>query len=159
MTLQTIAIHPICQRRTRRHGFSMVEVALALGIATYVLVSIFGVLNVAFATQQSSARENEAAHLATAIISDLRQASGMASDPTSPLYDVNLSAGETSFYLDETGQRVGSVEGALYAVKVQINPPTQGSRAATTGRIVLSWPAGAEEPTGTETFFVALNRN
>lgn len=53
-------------------GFSLVEVVLALGIISFVLVAIFGLFPVGYKNAQESRRETRAAYLAEQILNDLR---------------------------------------------------------------------------------------
>lgn len=55
-----------------QYGFSLVEIVLALGIISFVLVAIFGLFPVGYGNALESRRETRAAYLAEQIIDDLR---------------------------------------------------------------------------------------
>jgi uncharacterized protein (TIGR02598 family) len=57
---------------SRQYGFSLVEIVLALGIISFVLVAIFGLFPVGYGNAMESRRETRAAYLAEQIINDLR---------------------------------------------------------------------------------------
>ena len=147
------------RRKTAARAFSMVEVALALGIATYVLFSLLGVLNIGLATQKSSIQQTEALEIATAVVSDLRQVPKGAAVLESPKFAVNVAQTEAVLYVDAGGIVKASPENAQYRVTVTLNAPPVGSRSSTSGSVKVSWPAMAAEPAGSESVFVALNRN
>ncbi len=72
----------------RRRGFSLVEVCLALGIVTFALVALVGLLATGLRTNQESAEDVQAANLAAAAIAQ-RRAAPTASDPTLLLPPLN----------------------------------------------------------------------
>ncbi len=53
-------------------GFSLIEVGVALAVATFCLVPIVGLLPVGLTNNQSIVRETMATSLADAVIDDLR---------------------------------------------------------------------------------------
>ena len=59
-------------RRCRRQAFSLVEVTLALGIVTFGLVGVVGVLPVALASGRQSFDQNRAAAIANTIFTSIR---------------------------------------------------------------------------------------
>jgi len=56
----------------RSRGFTLVEVALALGIASFALVSILGLLNVAVDTDGGASRDTTFAAMSNHVMNDLR---------------------------------------------------------------------------------------
>ena len=165
-------------RFLRTSAFSLVEVTLALGIAAFGLVSIFGLLPASLGTSQTSVQQTSSVNVLAGIAADLRQAptanqilSGSAAGSiltaASPRYGVNVAnttgapAKITPFYLDEGGNSA-ALSAARYQVNITINPANPSlPRAATTGIIQISWPAAATPPNvaGSLTTFVALDRN
>ena len=58
--------------RSARSAFTLIEVSLALGVASFCLLSVFGLVPVGLAANQNSAQQTTAAGIATAISADLR---------------------------------------------------------------------------------------
>jgi len=58
-------------RRAPRAGFSLIEVTLALGIAAFCLLTVFGLLPLGLNSNQNAFEQTAAAGIATAIASDL----------------------------------------------------------------------------------------
>lgn len=58
--------------KTCRHAFSLVEVAIALGILGFVIVTVVGLLSVGLKSNQVSLEETRAALLLTMLEADLR---------------------------------------------------------------------------------------
>jgi len=75
----------------RVHAFSLVELTLALGIAAFCLIGVFGLVPVSVQTNRNSTSQNAAANIMAAVIADLRA--------TSKLYDNSKTypAGEQVF--------------------------------------------------------------
>jgi uncharacterized protein (TIGR02598 family) len=57
--------------RASRAGFSLIEVTLALGIAAFCLLTVFGLLPLGLNSNQNAFEQTAAAGIATAIASDL----------------------------------------------------------------------------------------
>ena len=58
-----------------RRGFSLVEVTLALGVASVCLIAIFGLLPVGLRTNQDAIQQGSAADILGAVMADLRATS------------------------------------------------------------------------------------
>jgi Tfp pilus assembly protein PilV len=134
-------------------GFSLVEIAVALGIAGFCLSSIIGLLPIGIRSNQSSIEQTTAASIAKAIVADLR-AKGPNSQK-SPTYNLVLPlAGTTTngafqtIYLSDTSFSHSLVtSGAFpsrYRVSVGALPPAGGQRTATPVRVLVTWPAMAD---------------
>jgi len=61
---------------SKKRGFSLVEVVLALGVIAFALVGIMGLFPVALKSAQESQRETRATLIAQQIFSDLRTLNG-----------------------------------------------------------------------------------
>ena len=159
-------------------GFSLAEVTLALGIAAFCLIAIFGLLPVGLTNNQNSTEQTTAASIVTGVVADMRATPSTTS--TSGLYGVALPvAGSTvaspqHFYFDANGSNKDASGTAytsntgLFRVSVGITPPATGLKNATAIRILVTWPASATTvinniwPTkfsGSFETFTALNRN
>ena len=145
-------------KKTFPCGFTLVEVALALGVASFCFVTIFALLPIGVNLNHTSIEQTAATNLISAVISDLRSTPKTAT--VSPRYAVAPS-GSTTLYLREDGT-TGTVADARYRLQVTLAAPTTGKRIATKGRILVSWPGGQSDPAkaiGSVESFVALDRN
>ncbi|MDR0533234.1 MAG: hypothetical protein LBH01_04700 [Verrucomicrobiales bacterium] len=147
-------------------GFSLVEVVLALGVASFALLAIIGMLPVGVNTQQDSMRETIATNIGTAIINDLNQVPGESEgkgtgNTKSSLYQIEVNATEREeCFVDENGKLIApsTARPTDYKVVVNLIRPASG-RSATCGTVDISWPATAAKPLGSVTLFVSLDRN
>ncbi len=98
---QRIVIH-------RSHdGFTLIEIAIALGICAFVLVALTGLLQSSISTHLESSNESLAVNLSGLIIRDMRQGKGSptANSVVSPIFSLPLGAGKTgSLYLSDYGR-------------------------------------------------------
>lgn len=159
------------------HGFSLVEVTLALGIAVFCLVVIFGLLNVGLNTSAASSEQTVATNIISAVAGDLRTAknpypkgsavanttvytlpipAAVAASP-SPVPSPTPAAVPTIRFLDASGQRVASTAGARYKLSVWMKPGL--GRDATLARVLVTWPPSAAVPAGSVETLIALDRN
>lgn len=154
--------------QNRRAAFSLTEVTVALAVAAFCLVAVFGLLPVGVTSNQASIQQTAAAGLTRAIISDLRAAQlSVPVSGTSRLYQIpipgpaatsNLMA---TLYLKEDGSPAitpgaapsatdpvyGNANGAQnprYRATIFFTPPPTGQRIATQVRILVTWPAMAD---------------
>jgi uncharacterized protein (TIGR02598 family) len=160
-------------RDSQRDGFSLVEVTLALGIAAFCLVAIFGLLPVGLNTSQSASQQTGANGILSAVISDLR-----ATPPTQPPglavssqeYSIPIPANPVSsppdpvtVFFSEAGGKVLTAPEARYRLTVQFLPNGSSAAAATFVNLKVSWPAsidpGSARPPASVQMFTALDRN
>jgi type II secretory pathway pseudopilin PulG len=153
-------------RAKRPNAFSLVEVVLALGVATFGLLAVTGMLLVGLTNNQASIQQTAAINLATQIIADLRQApsaaaiaSGSGLSAKSPKYAIDTTGTGSTIYLDESGLVQAGPTDSRFKAVIALTQPASGQRGATYGSVTLSWPAPASIPLGTVTVFVALDRN
>lgn len=161
--------------RSEITAFSLVEVTLALGIASFALIAVFGLLPVGVSSNRTSLEQTGAASLLTAVAADMRAAPIMASGSStsrSPVFRIEIpstsSPGIRHVYCAEDGSRT-SAENARYLVSVGMTPPSTGKRSATSVRILITWPATANanvqpdewpsQSIGSLEVVTALNRN
>ena len=148
-------------------GFSLVEVTLALGLATYCLVAVSGLLSVGINSGQTSNQQTSAANLVKSVVADLHaapanlSASGYTASPQFGFRIPDAGQGGTvpstqTVYFNEGANATGAmgvspvvgIEGSCYRVSVVFNPPASGVRAGTSVRILVSWPAAADPNPG-----------
>ena len=164
-------------------AFSLVEVALALGVAAFALLAIMGMLPTTLKTQQASIQQTTANQIISQIFSDLRadvrlppgQASKACPDPPDPNQPCqwdqlhghwrNVATPDTLYFTNEAKQ-TGTINGsppadAVFRAKITYRfPPTETTSLAD---ITVSWPAKVDPdqggtPTGSATSLIAVNR-
>lgn len=171
-------------------AFSLIEVTLALGVATFCLVAIFGLLPIGINSNQASVEQTAAATITKAVVADLLAAPvTTGTNPVSPLFGFNIPtagnggavASPQTVYFAESGNATGAVGKdpvrsgvgpidttiSRYRVSVAFTPPDAGLKAATTVRILVTWPALADPTpsiwpahfTGSYEVVTALNSN
>jgi type II secretory pathway pseudopilin PulG len=59
----------------RAHAFSLVEVTLALGVAAFCLLAVFGLMPIGVRTNRNTTSQTAAANIMAAVIADLRASS------------------------------------------------------------------------------------
>jgi uncharacterized protein (TIGR02598 family) len=166
---------PAAQRsRSEIAAFSLVEVTLALGVASFCLVAVLGLLPTALKTQQTSTQQNTANTIISQIYSDLRAdvrlPPGQASHANGQWANLNghwrnVATPDTLYFTQEAKQ-TGTINGsppvdAVFRAKITyMLPPTETTSLA---NITVSWPAQADPasggvPAGSVTALVAVNR-
>ena len=150
-------------------GFTLVEVTLALGVAAFCLLSVFGLLSVGFNSNQSSSQETEACGLLSSIIADLNacpKTSPPGQQTTTVAYSIAIPANpvvqqtQTELFFNADGQW-SSAAGpeARYRVVIGFRPNGTASRAATLVNLSITWPAAAAKSSGSVETLIALDRN
>jgi len=123
--------------RALKAGFTLVEVTIALGIISFGLIAILGLLPRGLSLVKESADESAAINILGKITAELQS----TNIPTSRnvVFDVEGTTNSPAFYSAVT--------------RVDTNSPP---RMAT---IQISWPANAAKPTGTVDAIVSLANN
>jgi len=125
-------------------AFTLVEVVLALGIASFCLLVLMGLLPTGLSVQNASTKETSAVNVATAVIEDLQAVAALQATSTnslSPRYSLTLpssGAGEQELlYLDDGGAPTTNTAAATFAVVVTL----LGDTAVTRTHLLVAWPA------------------
>ncbi|MDD5349046.1 MAG: hypothetical protein PHQ12_02425 [Chthoniobacteraceae bacterium] len=145
-------------------GFSLVEVALAIGIAGFCLISILGLIPVGLSVSQNASAQNGAVGIMGAIAADLRNA--QTTGTASPYFKFSIpdTTGKT-LYMDEEGHydlNLQNIPKARYRVEVKtIFQPSGADRSATRQKVLITWPARAAvgAALGTAESILELDRN
>jgi uncharacterized protein (TIGR02598 family) len=144
------------QNPKSRQGFSLVEVTLALGIASFCLLAIFGLLPVGVTSNQASLEQTAAAGIVAAVNADLEitPITDPASDQSSPkfAFTIPMAGGSATgavpqtVFLREDGVQVANPASgnARYRVSLWFTPPPASQKKATVARILITWPAVAD---------------
>ena len=143
----------------RIESFSLVEVTIALGVAAFCLVAIFGLLPIGFQTNQNAVSQTASASILSAVVCDLR-ATPVASG-TSPQFGINIGS-STILYFDSEGKPATSTN-ARYRVTIAFRTNPAGATAATFAHLKVSWPAAADPAvttaSGSVESFAAFDRH
>jgi type II secretory pathway pseudopilin PulG len=143
-------------------GFSLVEVVLALGIVTFVIVALIGLLPVGLRQASDSEKETRAVNILGAIAAD-RASSPAASNST--VYQIPAltlpgnGASSNSFGVKETGEYVGSdFSEAHYRISYVLRPPSTGNLDPWRIFFRVAWPAGETNAPSTVETIISLTQ-
>jgi type II secretory pathway pseudopilin PulG len=140
--------------RAKRHGtiaFSLVEVVLALGICSFVLIAVLGLFTTGLKSNRESEQEIQAADLASMLIS-MRMASPTNDIPKLPNFAIPTSAmtnlygnaynGGSSLtnYIGLDGQ-ITTAANAAYSISCRAGTNFQTGTGLSQIYLKLSWPA------------------
>lgn len=133
-------------------AFSLVEVTIALGIASFCLLSILGLLLTGLTSEKSTVGQTIASSLLSQVYSELASASG--TDAKTKTLEISLSqtsmATPQTLYFSESGKPTGQIGTAptadsRYRVSIGLQRPTAPTaHAPTIVRIIVTWPAAAD---------------
>jgi type II secretory pathway pseudopilin PulG len=130
-------------------AFSLIEVALALGVAAFSLVAILGLFPMAVQTAQEARRETRATMIAQSVFAEIKSgdltkarikksAGDDDSDFIAP-FDMTTGTGAKGIAYGEEGSPVGEITasfdqpapgiaGAIHGARIQWEPAATGSR-------------------------------
>ncbi|MEO7931519.1 MAG: hypothetical protein ABIT76_00020 [Chthoniobacterales bacterium] len=148
----------VCTQRITRHAFTLVEVTLALGVASFALVAIFGLLPVGLTSNQNSYEQTAAASIAVSISADLRTAATTAI--ASPLFAIDMptagTAVKTTIFFKQDGSLSGTknanadpTQNPRYRATIVIKTASTTDKS-TAVRILITWPALADKTAATD---------
>jgi len=127
-------------------AFNLIEVVLALGIISFALIAIFGLLSVGLKNNKESSDQIQAANLASFLISTRR---GMPTNaiPNFALPSLNLAATNTvTVEIDGLTNTAAGLPGAdSYKLRYQIIPGTPSLNMANI-YLLLWWPSTLPSP-------------
>ena len=136
---------PAMKRLTAAVAFSLVELTLAIGIAAFCLIAVFGLIPVGVQTNRNATSQTAATNILSSVVSDIR-----ASPPGqtySAKYHISRSKlSNTTLYFDGQGQfatSLGSLPNSRYRLYVQIANQPAGNWYAYYAWLRVSWPAAA----------------
>ena len=142
-------------------GFSLVEVTLALGVAGFCLLSIFGLLPLAFNLNRTAIEQTAANSILSGIIADMRATSPTANGTNQQYSFAIPSTASTNkpLYFNSDRQEVPNAAQGRYRVDIAFMPPLSGTKTATMVDIQVTWPAAATNAGDSVEAFAALDRN
>jgi type II secretory pathway pseudopilin PulG len=161
-------------------AFSLVEVTLAIGIAAFCLIALFGLLPVGVQTNRNASSQTAATDIMASVLADLRATPknnttstqfgiSVPSDPTTgaapscqPCDSCWIGQTQT-VYFDSQGQAVSAGNGRyrLSVTSVQ-NPSATAAGGAVFMALKVTWPASvdpcATTPSGSTQAFAMVDR-
>jgi uncharacterized protein (TIGR02598 family) len=137
-------------------GFSLVEVTLALGIAAFCLIAVFGLMPVGVQANRNATSQTAATNIVAAVIADLRATP--RNSPTSSQFSIAFGTNPPPMYFDGTGQFATTL-GANS--RYQLNITWTGSAGLRYADLKVTWPAAAipANASGSVETFAAFDRN
>lgn len=143
-------------------GFSLIEVAIALGVAAFALVALVGLIPIGLNSNQASIEQMAAATLAASVVADLR-AAPVEIPPVaknSPRFQIPLPASGSAthtLFLREDGSAAGTVNSEAdpaqdprFRATLFITAPAGATqKSATIVRVFVTWPALADRMANT----------
>jgi len=150
----------------RVHAFSLVEVTLALGIAAFCLIAVFGLVPVAALTNRNATSQTRATNIMTAVVADLRATPNTKTK--SAQFTITFGTCKRLFFNSE-GQVVASglcnpSTTAPATARYQVNVTWSDSLVGANLRyadVNVTWPAAAAaaNASGSTEMFAAFDRN
>ncbi len=127
-------------------AFSLVEVTLALGIVSFVLIALLGLLGVSINASQRSASGTLAPRLVQSMIAKVER-DGAPADGTL-----------LTFYFDETGQEKTGAENAAYTLTLSARTPDEETELPEVGQrlrvVIVTIRSGGAEQTVCSTVLI-----
>jgi uncharacterized protein (TIGR02598 family) len=142
--------------RTRKNsGFSLIEVTLALGVAAFCLIALFGLIPVSMQTNRNATNQTAATSIIAGVVADLRATP--TANSTSAQFGITFGTNAT-LYFDGAGQASTS---PTTNSRYQLNVTWGGSSALRYADLKVTWPATATaaNTTGSTEMFAAIDRN
>jgi type II secretory pathway pseudopilin PulG len=136
-------------RSVGQRAFSLVEVTLALGIAGFALVAIFGLLPIGITSSQNTIEQTAAAGMARAIMADLRATP--PSRTSSAAYKINIpnagsgtTASQQILLREDASVDVTTPRGAYTRYLAYVTFNSSLPHSAVNVRVLITWPAGGD---------------
>jgi uncharacterized protein (TIGR02598 family) len=136
-------------------AFSLVEVTLALGIAAFCLIAVFGLMPVGVQTNRNATSQTAATGIMAAVNADLRATQGS----TSAQYGIQFGTAKT-LYFNGAGQFTTLLAtDSRYQLNVTWN--SSGFTGLRYADVKVTWPAAATSAnaSGSVEMFAAFDRN
>ena len=146
-----------------RAAFSLVEVTLALGIAAFCLIAVFGLIPVGVQTNRNATSQTAATNIMAAVVADLRAT--LKTSPTSTQFGMTFGTNRCAdgcsqppLYFDGSGQFRSSVGPNS---RYQLNVTWYGSGGLRYADLKVTWPAAATPAiaAGSTELSAAFDRN
>ncbi|PYI91452.1 MAG: hypothetical protein DME97_14315 [Verrucomicrobia bacterium] len=140
-------------------SFSLVEIAVALGITAFCLLAISGLLPVGEQTNRNATSQTAAINVLDAVIADMRATPNALT--TSTQYHLTFGSSQT-LYFDGVGRFAGSpTPTSRYQLNVTYPAGSGLTKAPTYITLKVTWPAQANpaNASGSVEMFAAIDRH
>jgi len=164
-------------KQQSKDGFSLVEVTLALGIAAFCLIAVFGLIPVAALTNRNATSQTRATNITAAVIADLRATP--KTNSASLQFAIPFFTSNTTRYFDSQAQcscdsagvqRPNPLTRTCSAVwnpalqpRYRLTITWSGSTSLPYADLKVTWPASVDPtittPSGATEMFAAFDRN
>jgi|GEM_PF-2317212 len=143
----------------RSRAFSLIEVALAIGIVSFALLTVLALLPLGIMSNRVSVEETRAAFILTELEADLRNTHPLAASGKSARFGLNLpyafsggrlvfapvetnslAAGYTKGLTEEEKPTVADLSARYRASVIYTRVPTVGELAPIEARLIVNWP-------------------
>jgi len=160
-------------------GFSLVELTLALGIAAFCLIAVFGLMPIGVQTNRNATSQTAATNIMAAVVADLRAAP--TTSTTSMQFAITFGPNGTSTtrYFDSQAQCSCDSAGLqkpnpltgdcslswspTLQPRYRLTITWNGSSGLRYGGLKVAWPAAADPatitPSGSTQILAAFDRN
>lgn len=157
-------------KQRRSSAFSLVEVTLALGIAAFCLIAVFGLVPIGVQTNRNATSQTAATNIIASVIADMR---ATTSSTSSLQYRITFGIPKT-LYFDGAGECSVDVNGSTRVDGSAWSPPLQtrcqlnitfpsSPSSLSYADVKVTWPAAADPatitPAGSAEMFAAFDRN
>jgi uncharacterized protein (TIGR02598 family) len=149
-------------RLRRVHAFSLVEVAISLGVAAFCLLAILGLMPVGVQTNRNATSQTGATNIMAAVVADLRGTP--KANPSSAQFGITFGTNAT-LYFDGSGQFT-TLAGANSRYQLNVTWSVANLTGACSGALPcadlkVTWPAAATpaNATGLAEMFAAFDRH
>ena len=138
-----------------KSAFSLIELTLALGIAAFCLIAIFGLMPVGVQTNRNATSQTAATNIIAAVVADLRATP--KNSTTSSQFNIAFGTNPPPMYFDGAGQFATTL-GANS--RYQLNMTWTGSAGLRYADVKVTWPAAASaaNASGSVEAFTAFDR-
>ena len=140
-------------------SFSLIEVTLALGVASFALLTLFALIPIGLKENQNSTSQTAATSVATTLIADLRATP--KANSTSGRFGITFDTPKTLYFDSEGNPSIALTSTALYRATVTFPASPPGAKSATFANIKVTWPAAAAvtDASGNCEMFAAFDRH
>jgi len=140
-------------------GFSLVEITLALGVASFCLIALFSLLSVGIQTNQSATSQTASTNILSAVFADMRATP--KTTITSAQFGITFGTARTLFFDSEGAFTTVPSANSRYQLNVTFPTSPTGALSSTFSYLKVTWPAQANpaNANGTTEMFVAFDRH
>jgi uncharacterized protein (TIGR02598 family) len=138
-------------------AFSLVEVTLALGVAAFCLMAVFGLMPVGVQTNRKATSQTAATNIMAAVVADLRATP--SANNTSAQFGITFGTAKT-LYFDGAGQFTTTL-GANSRYQLSLTWNASAPSGLRYADLKVTWPAAATSAnaSGSLETFAAFDRN